>query len=376
MRVDMRRVVESRIRKAQKVLEESNLDGLLVTATDNVRFLTGERLYFSWDWYADGFAALLPKGKDPIPLSTSYGRSGIGWKSYPFVPSPLVADRWAQIFAGILRNEGLAVGRIGLDYMPFATCDALRKELPSIQLVPALEQILKSRAVKSTDEIDLMKQAAKIVDIGQAAARRASKPGISEKEVFGNAIQAMIAAGSEGPPFFELCSSGDRGLDDQLATNRRLKKGDLIWLDLGGVYEGYIGDEARTWLVGKPRPGARELYQALYEAHIAGIKTVKPGNRASDVDYAIRQCLRESGYQDYPHSSGHGVGLKTVELPWVASKEELGDKDLLLQPGMILALEPKTYKKNVGSVGLEDMILVTDSGGQVLTKTGYLDELL
>jgi Xaa-Pro aminopeptidase len=370
------RIAKDHVSKAQKILEENGLDGLLVTAADNVRFLTGERLYLQWDWYADAFAAILPKGKEPISVNTSYGRSGIGWTSFPFIPGPLVADRWAEIFARILREEGLAQGRIGLDYMPFATYEALRKELPSAQLVPALDYILKSRAVKSEDEIVLMKEAAKLVDIGQQSAGKASKPGVSEKEAFAKAVAAMIAAGSEGPPFFELCSSGNRGIDENLATSRRLRKGDLIWFDLGSVYEGYVGDESRTWLVGRPRAGSEELYQAVYTALMAGIKAIRPGDHVSEVDYAMRTSLRESGYEDYPHSSGHGVGLKVVELPWVASKEELRDKDMLLQPGMIFALEPKSYKKGLGCVGLEDMILVTESGRRVLTKTRYLDELL
>ena len=109
---------------------------------------------------------------------------------------------------------------------------------------------------------------------------------------------------------------------------------------------------------------------------MAGIEASKPGNHASDVDFAIRETLTESGYEVYPHSSGHGVGLKVVELPWIASKEELRDKDLLLRPGMIYALEPKAYKKGLGSVGLEDMILIAEGRPQILTRTRYLDELL
>ena len=250
-RVDLHRVAKSRLEKAQNIIVENSLDALLVTAVDNVRFITGERLYFSLEWYSDAFAAILPKGKSPIPINTSYGgRSGIGWASYPFVPSPLVADRWARVFAKVLRDEGVATGRIGLDYLPFATYEALRSELPSAELVPALEYLLQSRAIKTDDEIILMRSAAKLVDIGHTAAERAIKPGVSEREAFGKALDAMTAAGSEGPPFFELCSSGDRAIDDNLATARRFRNGDFVWMDLGSIYEGYCGDESRTWLAG------------------------------------------------------------------------------------------------------------------------------
>jgi Xaa-Pro aminopeptidase len=135
------------------------------------------------------------------------------------------------------------------------------------------------------------------------------------------------------------------------------------------MYDGYYGDAARTGVVGTPSRDLRDLYDALYDSYFEGITKVRPGVKASMIDETIRHGLLERGYPDYPTPSGHGIGMRVTEFPWVSRKEQAGEFDMELQPGMVICLEPRTYRDKVAAVGIEDVILVTELGHELLTKT-------
>jgi Xaa-Pro aminopeptidase len=375
MQIEMGRLIKRNREKVLKLMQNLNLDAVLVTSLDNVRYITGERPFMMLDWYVDAFPAIFTSSGHIESLTTYYG-TGLGWKSFPFIPAPLVSDRWADHFASIFKKLNLSSGNIGIDYLYFETLEKLKRHLPKATFHPILDQLLKIRAVKTEYEIEMEREAAKIIDLGLEAGYDSLAVGVTENEVFAKMLKVMTEAGSEGPPFFSLCCSGERTLHSLLSSNRKLKDGDFVWFDIGCVFNGYIGDGARTGLVGRAGKEHKELYATIYEAHMRGIRATKPGVRASEIDRAIREYLREVKYPDYPHSSGHGIGLRTVELPWITSSQEAGSQDMILEPGMIFALEPKTYKEGFAAAGLEDMVLVTESGCEVLTKAHYLEELL
>jgi Xaa-Pro aminopeptidase len=244
--------------------------------------------------------------------------------------------------------------------------------MPSLAPIPIEEQLLRVRAVKNEEEIKLMKGAARIVDVGLEAGLAMMKPGMTENQVYGRVLSATQEAGSEGPPFFALCASGERTLHSTFATDKLLRPGDPVIVDVGAIFHGYIGDASRTGIVEKGSKEIEDLYTALLDAHTSGIRAVRPGIKASEVDRKIRETLKEAGYPDYSASSGHGIGLGEVELPWITTHEEAGLLDMTLMPGMTFSLEPGTHKPGVGAVKIEDNILVTDTGHEVMTKTKYL----
>ncbi len=376
MVVDLEKLRWNRIGRARKMLKSAGLDAVLVTAWDNIRYVTGAKPYILVDWYTDAGAALLPAEGSPAIVGGLLGyvpedvKVYGAWKIYPDIPSPLVPNVWVKAIKEALEETGIRKGKIGVDYLPIATLRQLEKELPKTQLVPALDEILESRIKKDPDELELLQRAAAVVDEGMQAGLRTLKPGVTERQVCAKMVAAMTEAGSEMLPWTPCCSSGD--YNHLLATDYRLKEGDAIRWDIGCMVEGYVGDASRTGLIGNPRSEVRRLYSAVLEAQMNGIKAVQPGAKASDVDRAIRETIRAKGYPDYATSMGHGLGLRVFDLPWIAPKEAQGEIDRTLEPGMVLSIEPESYSGKF-FVRLEDMVAVTETGSKVLTKTEYLN---
>jgi Xaa-Pro aminopeptidase len=136
--------------------------------------------------------------------------------------------------------------------------------------------------------------------------------------------------------------------------------------DLGARYLGYSAEYCRTFVTGRPFPKVKEMYHVLMDAYRAGIDQLRPGKRASEADKTIRDWIAAAGYPDYPHATGHGIGMANGEYPTVNQ-----DVDAELEPGMVICLEPGIYIPGVGGVKEEDLILVTDGAPVILTYTPY-----
>jgi Xaa-Pro aminopeptidase len=363
-------------------MNELNLDAVVATTFDNVRYISDCRPYFTAVYYTNAYAVVLPRGKQPIiqgpvvegaPLGLAPPVKG--WNGYPMIPVPAIAPKWANMVSTILKDNGVESGRVGFDDFSFASYLEMKKQLPRISIVQAFDAMLKARAIKSHEEITLLRIAAGIVDIGAKAGLSAIKPGVRERDVVARMAAAMYEAGSEAEPWAGSVASGERSLNSILTSDRALNEGDLAVFDIGSIYEGYLGDIARTGAAGHASKQAREIYTAAYDALMAGTKAVKPGAYSSEVDGKIRQTLAEAECSIPPLSTGHGIGVGAPEIPWITPREE-GVDDYELKPGMVLCLEPRTSRDGVTSAGCEDTILVTESGHEVLTKCSREDHIL
>jgi Xaa-Pro aminopeptidase len=286
-----------------------------------------------------------------------------------YVASPIVAEKWATLFVDALKKYSFTNGRIGFDYLPYSVYEALKNKIPQAILIPVMTDLLKVRALKTPDEVTLLKRAANILDEGMKAGRQSAKPGRSEYKIMAKMESAMMEAGAESLPWLNF-RSGNRTLTSIFSNGRKLRKGDPVVFDIGVMKDGYYGDAARTYIAGAvPSQSLNDLYEALYDSYFEGVAKVKPGVKGSEVDEAIRKGLLERCYPDYPTPSGHGIGMRVTEFPWIARKEEAGKFDEELKPGMVICLEPRTYQKNVAAVGIEDIILVTETGHELLTRT-------
>ncbi len=298
------------------------------------------------------------------------------WNAFPVIENSIIPKEWAEAYKAILLSSGIRSGRVGIDYMTFPIFQELEKNR-EYTFVHALKEILLARAVKSTEEIKVMKVAASVVDDGMRAALDAIKPGIRENEIYAEAISTMIKQGSEGEPFFQMLSSGPRSVQYTFPTNKKVNDGEPVIIDIGCYVNGYVGDCMRTGCAGHLSQKVKELYSSLYEAYMGGLNKAKPGVKTSQIDKETRRILKEHGYASAPIGYGHGVGLKCVELPWVTTEKESFETDLdVLKPGMIMTFEPRTARETIGMAGLEDMILITESGYEFLTKSPYLEEAL
>ena len=225
------------------------------------------------------------------------------------------------------------------------------------------------RLVKDASEIATLRDAAARLTGVAESAFRSIRSGVTEREVAGSIEMAMRAAGYERLAFDTIVASGpNAALPHYRAGTRILKPGDLVVLDFGGVLDGYCSDLTRTVSVGAPTPDALRLHAAVRDAQRAAMEAVKPGVPATSVDGAARGLLESRGLGNaFGHGTGHGLGLDIHEEPRVGPPRS-HSASVQLEPGMVFTIEPGAYLPGMGGVRIEDDVLVTGDGCEVLTS--------
>ncbi len=267
------------------------------------------------------------------------------------------------------RRKGVRSRIIGLESEHFTIAD--RKRLgqlcPSaVRLKDAPSMIERLRLVKDQEEIGLIRSA---VTLGAKIYERALevlRPGTREVEVAAEMELAARRGGAEAMSFDTIIASGPRSaLPHGRASSQPIARTGFVVCDFGVILSGYCSDQTRSVWVGASSEAARHAYEAVREAQQAAIDTVRSGTTAGEVDAAARKTLRKAGLGRYfTHSTGHGVGLEIHESPRIAD----GQKETL-RPGMVITIEPGVYFPGKWGVRIEDMVVVTAGGCEVLTPT-------
>ena len=259
--------------------------------------------------------------------------------------------------------------RIGFEHTRL-TCDAfelLRENLYlGASLEPASGLVENQRSVKSAAEISLIRRSVLTNSEAFQRALRKLRPGMRESDLAAELDYQMRLLGAEKPAFETVVASGPRSaLPHARPTASTLARNQLLLIDVGASQDGYASDMTRMAFLGRPAQKVRHLYQAVLEAQLAAISAVRPGARAESVDRAARRVLRASKLdQAFVHSTGHGLGLEIHEPP------RLGRRDKTpLAAGMVITIEPGAYLEGFGGVRIEDTVLVTSTGCEVLTPT-------
>jgi Xaa-Pro aminopeptidase len=195
------------------------------------------------------------------------------------------------------------------------------------------------------------------------------REGRTEREIADDIETALRRAGFSRPAFETIVASGpNSALPHARPTDRKLQAGEPTVLDFGGVYDGYCVDLTRTVQLGAATEAQARLYAAVREAQEAAIAAVRPGVAASTIDAAARMVLEQHGLGDaFGHGTGHGLGLEVHEEPRIA-RPTPRLPDPIIEPGMIFTIEPGAYVPAIGGVRIEDDVLVTDDGCEVLTR--------
>jgi len=241
-----------------------------------------------------------------------------------------------------------------------------RKVRSRFRLVEAPPLVEKMRIIKDADEIELLR-AAVLLGAGLFdTALKTIRPGVKESEVAAEMEYAARRAGAQAMSFSTIIASGTRSaLPHGVATEARIPSRGFVVCDFGVILTGYCSDMTRTVHVGRPTAEARNFYGAVREAQEAAVQAVRPGVSVDEVDRAARMLLKKHGLgRHFTHSTGHGVGLEIHEAPRVA----LGGAEIL-RPGMVITIEPGAYIAGKGGVRIEDMVVVTEQGCEVLTPT-------
>ena len=369
--VELRR---ARLQNLSRIIEEHHLDGLLLTKLENVRYATDVKPLHSI-FFVDNYISVIVPGEKPFLLASEADGNfvttkmpWVQWIPLPsFVPSGTTRDEQTKLIAQALGNKA---HRIGYDSLSIGQFQSLSETL-QVDFIPVSNDILRMRAVKSDMELDVMERAVQFAEIGMAAVREHLHPGVAEFELVAEAIYAMKKAGAEAESHLPAIRSGENAaMLQRVDSDTPVRPGDSVVADLGARYLGYSAEYCRTMMLGRPSRKLKEMYKILFEAYFTGIDMIKPGVIAKDVDRAIRKVITNAGYPDYPHATGHGIGMANAEYPTINKTEKAS-----LEEGMIICLEPGIYVPGIGGVKEEDLILVTDTGFRVLTKSPY-DQIL
>jgi Xaa-Pro aminopeptidase len=241
----------------------------------------------------------------------------------------------------------------------------LRAALDPMELVEAGPTLSALRRVKSPEEVDRLREAARAADAAMAAITSERLSGRTEREVSARVLELLLAAGHESAGFAIVASGPNSASPHHEAGDRVIAIGDAVVLDIGGVRDSYCSDTSRTAFVGEPPSEFLRLYDVLQQAQAAASAAVAPGVAARDVDGAARRIIADAGYSDaFIHRTGHGIGMETHEEPYIVASN-----DEPLRPGHAFSVEPGIYLAGRWGARIEDIVVCTDDGVEVLNRS-------
>lgn len=261
----------------------------------------------------------------------------------------------------------LGVKKLGFekDHVTFGLYKEYEKEFEG-ELVPVGGAIEKLRLIKTDAEIKILKEAAEVADAAFTHILKFIRPGITELDVSNELEFFMRKAGAASSSFDIIVASGYRSaLPHGVASEKVIEAGDFVTLDFGAYYKGYVSDITRTVSVGTPDQKLREIYDIVLEAQLRGMAGIKPGMTGREADALTRNLITEKGYgEHFGHSTGHGIGLEVHEGPALSKRS-----DTVLEPGMVVTVEPGIYIPGLGGVRIEDDTVITLDHNEALTHS-------
>jgi len=341
-----------RIEKLREFIAEKELDGILITHRPNLYYFTGSSPILG------GYLVVTPDDAVFLVPELEYEEAREASK-VPVEKFKTGKELFERLSSFRLRKLGIE-GRTS-----FSTIQTL-KEKANVEDFTAVDDVIRElRIIKTKEELEVIERACRIADQAMMVALEEVSEGRREREIAAKMEYAMKMNGAEKPAFDTIVASGWRSaLPHGVASDRRIKKGDLVVIDEGAVYRHYHSDMTRTIVVGSPNEKQREIYEIVLEAQRKGVEEARPGITAKELDTMVRDVIAEYGYGDYfIHSTGHGVGLEIHEWPRVSQQDET-----VLKPGMVITVEPGIYIPKFGGVRIEDTIVITESGAKRLTK--------
>lgn len=373
-RINFERMRRERLAKAQAALAKSDLAALFIFRYEDARYLTGFRCHMG-PVATSGLlvTAVLPQGGEPIifTLDYDYCREHMPWMNPEQIQSTadLHSEKGAKAFADKLRAMGVRVdGKVGVDIWTPVMESNLKAAFPNSQFVDGYSVLMNAKVIKTRDELECLKAAAMITEAGLEAALRILKPGVKECEVLAEAWKTMTALGSEWTQCANIVCSGPYTAPYRRYTSDRIvRKGDVVIMDIGGCYNGYWGDFTRTYICGDMLPTKKqvELHQSSYDSLFAACAASRSGNTTMDVVTAARPNVL--------WILGHGSGTNPWEPPFFLDPDEA---PMRLEPRMEFSLEPYAGEADEGGFRLENNVIIRDSGPEIYSTFPFDARLL
>jgi len=375
------------LKKAQKMMEERNIDGLIISSPENFYYVSGYAgMYFIGK---TGMAtAIIPKDEDPAIVIMDWeveeaqrqtwikdirvfetwiyvekeGKLSRGSKPEQFDP--------VQVIYETLIDKGINKGVLGVELasLPHMYFERLKNVVREANFVDADDLLLEMRSIKSREELNIIKEAVRITERGISSALELAEEGVEEKDIANEFRKVAVTSNCWGFAHIVVAGGAYSALPHfpiMSASTYKLRKGDFLRFDVGINFRGYLTDMARTYVIGPPSEKQKKLYNAILKAQRNMVESIKPGVKISDLFKIGMKTMRQSGFVNYVRGHlGHSISLGPFaeEPPFIKEAE---NRELVA--GMLFCVEVPYYIQGLGGINIEDMVAVTEDGHEELT---------
>ncbi len=353
----------SKLKQLQNHLKENGWDAAFITTPDNVFYFSG----FKSEPHERLLGVMVFKDAEPFlicPKMEMPDAVAAGW-AFDVVGHEDTENAWDVVAKNVeARNVAFDTLAIEKSHLTVERLEAIQERYEQLKFAGIDEKINALRISKDEAELEKLRKAAQLADYAIQVGCDAIAEGVTEMEVL-NTIESAIKAKGYAMSFDTMVLAGEKAASPHgTPGNRKIKKGDLILFDLGVIYEGYCSDITRTVAFGQPNDEQIKIYNAVRRANESAIEAVKPGVRAMDLDKIARDVITDAGYGQYfTHRLGHGLGISVHEFPSIN-----GANEFVLNEGTVFTIEPGIYKTDIAGVRIEDDVVVTNDGVEVLTS--------
>lgn len=347
---------QSRRKRLRSLLRKGRLASLLVSNASNVTYLTGFTGDSSYLWIGPAEEILISDGRYTTQIEEECPGLRVHLRK--------VGQRMADATATALASGKPAEVGIEAGAMTVSVRDELGERLPRTKLSPTSDLVEQLRQIKDKEEISAIRLAVEQAERAFRFVQAGARADATEKELGDELEAALRRFGATGSCFAPIVAAGARSaLPHARASQAPIAGADFVLIDWGARNGQYVSDLTRLWVTGKISPKLERVYRVVFEANRAAIAAIRPGTTAREVDAVARGVIHDAGFgAHFTHGLGHGIGLDVHEEPRLSSTNQRP-----LEAGMVLTIEPGIYLPGWGGVRLEDDVLVTSTGAEVLS---------
>jgi len=353
-----------RLQQLSSWLKQNDISLSFITSTPNIFYLSK----FYSNPHERLLALVIFPNEEPIlvcPKMEVLQAKQAGWE-YEIIGYSDVDNPW-ELIAKSVQKLGISVERIAIEkeHINVERYEQIQKYFPNASFLSTEEKLRTLRMIKDEHEITILRQAAELADFGVEVGVKALSEGKTELEIIAEIEYELKKKGVREMSFGTMVLTGEKtAAPHGVPGLTAVKTGDFVLFDLGVVLDGYCSDITRTIVFGKPSTQQKEIYETVLQAQTAAIDVCKPGEAIGNIDKAAREIIEQAGYGEYfTHRVGHGLGIDVHEYPSMNSTNAMQ-----LQAGMVFTIEPGIYVPAIGGVRIEDDVLVTTDGAELLTK--------
>lgn len=347
-------VLAERLKRLCAKIQQKQAGGYLVCNPQDQYYLTG----FDGE---DGAVLVLPRA---VYLLTDGRFAEAAEQQAPWARAIIRKESISAALAKLMRKHRVDKLAFDPDSLYYGQHTAIRKAISPTRLVPAPSLLSEMRLLKDESEIQAIERAAVVAEQAFSAAVQNIRLGMTEQQLAANILHEMLDRGASDASFPIIVAEGpNSSLPHARPGSRQIKAGSMVLIDWGATVDHYRSDLTRVIFIRRIPPRFKRVYQAVLDAQLQAIDAIRPGKPLRDVDAVARKCLKKAGLEKkFTHGLGHGIGLDIHEQPALGPRGKR-----LLEPGMVITIEPGVYLPGVGGVRIEDDLLVTEQGGRLLS---------